>query len=266
MSETKHQHRDCTAILGFVESGDPDRSAVAKIAPREKRCLLLFLYAFNLEAARITWKAPDPATAAIRFQWWHDIVDTAGSGNDIPRHHVAEGLDQLMDQCRLPTASFHRLLDAYQSERSVPDGHDERQRFAQYIDSTAGEVMWLAAQILDRPLACEETVRDLAWGCGVASYLRAVATLKARGRLYFLTDMATQHWAVTTAAARIDRARSHRSELPASIFPALLTGWRADSTLRRARVNIARVDSGGLDESEFVRRVRLAICGLTGRW
>lgn len=126
--------------------------------------------------------------------------------------------------------------------------------------------MWLAAQILGVSNDLQSMVRDFTWGTGGASYLRAIALLKVKGRLTFLQQEADLLWATQTALKRIESARSQRHKVGREVFPALLPSWRADATLRVATVNTAAVQSGTLAESELRRRGSLLIRGFTRRW
>ena len=227
--------------------------------------MLLSLYAFNCEVAQVTWRAKDPLTVAMRFQWWIDSVENAVAGDEVPRHYVSQALAESIRLKALPKEGFFRLIAALQDE-FVLCGDGGRDGFAKFIENTAGEVMWLASQILGAPLSAQTTVRDFGWGSGVAGYLRAVSQLKARGRLRFLNSESDQRWAVDEAMARIRRARQNRLTVPSRVLPALLAGWRADTTLRRARNDVASILHCGLCESEFSKRWTLLSRSLTRRW
>ncbi len=253
---------ESTAAL--VRKGDPDRFAAARAAGPEQRRMLLALYAFNLEISRVPWRAREPGAAAVRFQWWRDAVDGIMSGEP-PPHPVAEELAAVIRRRGLPPEPFRRLVLARHKE-FTGEFSAGRDGYAEFIDSTAGEVMWLAARILGAPGSSERTVRDFAWGSGTAAYLRAVAELRAGGRQCFLESECDRIWAVREASGRIREARRHRRAVPGQALPALLAGWRADAALNRARRDIASVTAGELSESEFERRGLLLVRGFTGKW
>ena len=253
------------SAAAFVRSGDPDRFASAQAAGAGNRRMLLALYAFNLEISLVPWKARDPGTISVRLHWWREAVGNMASGQPFPPHHVAEELAEVIRRFELPPQPFHRLILARHDECLLEDSGG-RDRFSAFIDSTAGEIMWLAARILGAPGSSEHTVRQFAWGSGTASYLRAASELRARGRLRFLNSESDQVWAADEAVRRIGDARRRRQMVPGRALAALLAGWRADAALRKARADISSVMAGALNESEFERRGRLLVRSLTCRW
>jgi hypothetical protein len=138
---------------------------------------------------------------------------------------------------------------------------------ADYLDATAGGLMWTAARALGAPAETEPVVRGFAWGAGLAAFLRAIPELEARGRRP-LPD--GRPGAIQTLAReglqRIADARRSRHGLPAQAAPALYAGWQATALLKQAAADPTRVAQGSLGLSEFSRRARLLAVSLTGRW
>ena len=60
-----------------VRAADPDRYFSALFAPAALRPLLLALYAFNHETARIAETAREPMLGAIRLEWWRETAEQA---------------------------------------------------------------------------------------------------------------------------------------------------------------------------------------------
>src|SRR5579872_1206254 len=91
-----------------VRAADPDRYFSALFAPAPLRPLLLALYAFNHEVARVAETVREPMLGAIRLEWWRETVEGAHAGT--PRNHdVARGLAALFQSVPLALADFEAL-------------------------------------------------------------------------------------------------------------------------------------------------------------
>ena len=253
------------SVAGLVRRRDPDRYLSARSAPAADRRLLLALYAFNSEVARAAWVTDEPMIARVRLRFWRDAVSAIYEGATTPKHEVAEELARTVSASSLPRAQLEGLIDAREFEL-----HGQTQsgvaEFSEFINSTSGNLMWLAAVALGCGGASERTVRGFAWGAGVASYLRAWPALAAGRRAMFNPDDESVQGLIAQADECIRSARSNRSLVPAKAAPSLLAGWRASATLRRAIAEPGLIASGGLGESEFRRRGTLAWRSATGLW
>jgi len=251
-------------LAAQVEKDDPDRYAAAMAAPRADREALWTLYALNLEIARAPWASNEPMVAEMRLQWWIDALARLG-GDPAPNAALTSFL---------PLAAKHAALaelfhDAAEARRwdAWREPFESEAEFAGYIDATAGNVMWAAALVLGAPVDAEACVRDLAWGAGLANWLRAIPALEAAGR-FPLPDGRPE--AVVALAregrGRIARARAARGAVPARAVPALLPGWQADTILAQAASDPSRVSNGTLGTSEARRRASLAWRAALARW
>lgn len=252
---------DCAAL---VERGDPDRFMAAMAAPVAARRVLFPLYAFNLEVARAPWLTQEPMIAEMRLQWWRDVLGEIASGGPVRRHEVATPLSEAID------AAAARALVPLVDARSWDAGREafaNDAALAAHIDATAGTLMWVSVRTLGAPPEAETTVRDYAWGQGVASWFQAVPAMEAAGRVPMVDGRPD---AVRRLARegldRIVRARRSRKTVPRQASPALLPGWLADPLLRRAVGDPAAVAEGRLGVSEFRRRAGLLYVATTGRW
>ena len=253
------------SVVDLVRRRDPDRYLSARSAPVAARRHLLALYAFNAEVARAAWITDEPMIARVRLQFWRDAISAIYGSTTSPKHEVAEELARTVLVSTLPRSLLEELVDARELElRGRPrTGVAE---FSDFINSTSCNLMWLAALALGCGGTSERTVRDFAWGAGVASYLRAWPALAAGRRAMFNPDDKSVQGLPAQADKRIRSARSNRRLVPAKAAPALLAGWRASATLRRAIADPGLIASGGLAESEFRRRGTLAWRSATGLW
>ncbi|TVP72283.1 MAG: phytoene synthase [Rhodobacteraceae bacterium] len=255
-----------SALAHIVQSGDPDRYAASLAAPEDMRARLWALYAFNLEVARAPWVTSEPMIAEMRLQFWHDTLDGIAEGTPARAHEVASPLAQVWRDCALPVELGHAMVAARRWD-IARNGFGDAQALAAHLDATSGHLMWLAALALSTGPQAEPVVRDMAHAAGLANWFLAVPELQARGRQP-LPDPSPE--AIRALAgdglSRLKRARAQRAIVPAEAAPALLTGWQAGAILRRAVQDPARVTAGTLGLSEFARRGRLLLRGLSGRW
>lgn len=249
-----------------VRAGDPVRFAATMAAPPASRALLWPLYAANLEIARAPWASQEPMIAEMRLQWWIDTLGELAAGQQRIGHPVSEGLAGILARDGSVAALLTGLAEARRWDcRAEPFA--DAAHFDAYLDATAGNLMWAAARLLGAPDAAEAAVRDLAWGGGLAQWLRAVAELEARGRVPLLDGRPEAIRALAAqGCARIDRAHRAARLVPKAALPALWPAAMAGSILRRAEASPGLVAAGQLAPSEFGQRGRLLWCALTGRF
>ena len=250
-----------TACAALVQRGDPDRFAATMAAPPALRPKLWPLYAFNLEVARAPWVTEQPLIAAMRLQFWRDMLTAAK-----PRaHEVAGPLHALIQQTPALAPLLDRIIEARRHDITRAPFASEAD-FDAYIEDTSATLLWAAALTLGASPDAETGFRALGWAAGLAAYLRAVPALTARG-LTPLTDSDPK--AIRTLAAEglnhLTIARSQRQSFgPAA--PAALAAWQAAPLLRQAHTNPTRVAEGTLALSEFHKRGGLLWMALTGRF
>ncbi|GGH17798.1 Phytoene/squalene synthetase [Cribrihabitans marinus] len=253
---------DLTACADLVRRADPDRFLAAMAAPVAARRVLFPLYALNVEVSRAPWVTQEPMIAEMRLQWWRDALAEIAAGDAVRRHEVVTPLaDVLSPEMAAGLDEFVavRRWDIYR------DPFEDAEHFERYIDHSLGSIAWAAARALGA--ADEAVVRDAAWASGVASWLRAIPDLEARGRVPLLDGTADGVRALAQDALdRLARARAGRARVPAPARPALFFAWQAETVLKQARTAPGRVAEGSLGTSEFRRRTSLMWRAATGRW
>ena len=253
------------ACAALVERGDPDRFAAAMATPVALRARLWPLYALNLELARVPWRTREPLLAEMRLAWWRGALADAARGV-VAGHAVLAPLAEVMRAADLPLAVLERLVEA----RRWDIWHDpfaDRAGFDAYLDDTAGGLMWLAGRALGAPVAAEPVLRGAGWAMGLASFLRAVPELVARGRVPLLDSRPDAVAALAREGlARLDAARRNRRAVPVAATPALLAGWQSGALLALVAEDPARVAEGRVQRSEFARRGGLLWAAASGRW
>lgn len=253
---------DIAACAGLVQRGDPDRFSAAMAARPEARDILFPLYAFNLEVARAPWLTQETMIAEMRLQWWRDALEEIGQGKSPRRHEVVTPLTGFLD------AEALRNLDQLVAARRwdiYKDPFEDAAHFAQYIDATAGNLIWVAARALGE--AEEGVVRDFAYGVGIANWLCAIPDLEARKRVP-LVDGRPEAVALLAEGAlqRLRGARQRRDRLRGGAGQALLVGWQAETVLQQAAHCPELVADGALGQSGFRKKSTLMLRALSGRW
>ena len=253
---------DLTACAALVERADPWRFRATMAAPVDARRVLFPLYAFNVEVARAPWVTQEPMIAEMRLQWWRDVCEEISDGKHVRRHEVATplaGILSTQDAQMLDELVAARRWDVYK------DAFEDAAHFERYIDQTSGNLTWIAARVLGT--AEESTVRDAAYGAGVAAWLRAIPELEAAGRVPLLDGTSEGVKALATGAlTRLERARKNRRSVSKPARAALWHVGAAETILRAAAGVPALVGEGMLPDPVEADRFGLASRVFLGRW
>ena len=238
------------AAAEAVQKGDPERFATTMACAPAQRGPLWALYAANLEIARAPWASAEPMVAEMRLQWWVDALSALAETGAVPRHELGPALLPLRAQAPLLAAIAEaRRWDCWRDPFA-----DEPALWA-YLDQTAGNLIWAAAQALGAAPGLEARARDFAAAAGLAALFAAVPELEARGRRP-LPDGRLEAVArlAQEGLSRLARARGAKD---AALQAAFLPGYRTPARLKRAAAQPGRVAEGALDGSEFARRAQL---------
>lgn len=247
------------ACADLVRRGDADRwlsLSTVSVAARER---LLPLYAFNLEVARAPWISSEPMIGQMRLQWWRDALQEIAEGARPRRHEVVSPLADVLTPeaaAELDTLVLmrHRDLEIAPFADAAALQH--------YLEETGGRLVLCAGTILG---ARHDGLADAAYAGALASYLRAVAELRARGRQP-LPDARPE---TLEALARAGLARwqaARRASVDRKAIPALRGLWRTPAILGLAARDPLRILQGGLDTSPARRHLTLVGCRLRGGW
>ncbi|NBD31314.1 MAG: squalene/phytoene synthase family protein [Alphaproteobacteria bacterium] len=243
------------ACADIVRKGDPDRFLATMAAPPAARRVLFPLYAFNIEVSRAPWVTEEPMIAEMRLQWWRDALDEIATGGPVRSHEVTVELAAVLDRAAvqaLDRSIAARRWDIYK------EAFENAAHFDEYIEATAGELMWQATRLLGAGDQAEDDVRKLGQGAGLVRFLQAVPELEARGRIP-LVDGRSQ--AIGDMARAADRAmpawHTLRRQVPRQARAGLLEGWQAPVLLRQIAADPGRVAEGRVALSPFRKRLRL---------
>ena len=259
---TPELERDIAACAGLVQRGDPDRFMAAMAARPAARDVLFPLYAFNLEVARAPWLTQEAMIAEMRLQWWRDALEEIGQGGNVRRHEVVTPLAEVLD------GQGAELLDKLIVARRwdiYKDPFEDAAHFAEYLDATSGNLMWVAARALGD--ADEAVVRDVGYASGLANWFRAIPELEAQKRVPLVDGRAEAVALLAKGAlARLKNAHRARGKVSKAAGQALFAGWQAEAILKQVAEEPQRVAEGALWQSDFSKKAGLLRRSLTGRW
>jgi len=239
------------ACAEIVKRGDPDRFLSAMSGPASARAVLFPIYAFNVEVARAPWVTEEPMIAEMRLQWWRDALEEIAAGGAVRRHEVATPLADILDPAGVA------VLDALIQARRwdvYKDTFENADHFQEYLDQTAGGLMWVAARALGADTG-EQAVRRIGQASGLANLFRAVPELERSGRKPLVDGRETAIAALADAALN-NMSRAH-ADVPAVARPATRAAWQSSVILRQAKQIPARVADGALGTSELRKRAGL---------
>jgi phytoene/squalene synthetase len=213
-----------------VRRVDPDRYLSALFAPADRRPLLFALYAFNHELAHIGETVKEPMVADIRLAWWRESVEGACDGH--PRNHdVVRGLSELFRRSGVPLEPFEAMIAARRFDVGAAAFNDIGS-LEDYADATSGNVMRIAARILD-DRTDYALLRQAGMAYALAGLLRAMPSHAARGKSFLpqlLVNQGGEKHAITliaksalahhaAARSRPKPGRAFAAVLPATLVP-----------------------------------------------
>jgi phytoene synthase len=174
-------------IAQLVRRHDPDRYFSALFAPAELRPHLLTLYAFNHEIARVAETVRQPLMGEIKLEWWRETLQGARDGT--PRNHVvARALAELLAVRQLPAELFDALFEARRFDSSDETFADWT-ALETYCDATSGNLMRLAASLLDGRDDGDALAREAGIAYAMAGLIRALPFHAARHKVYLPQDL-----------------------------------------------------------------------------
>ncbi len=250
------------ACAALVERADPLRFRATMAAPVPARQILFPLYAFNVEVARAPWVTQETMIAEMRLQWWRDALEEIAEGRTVRRHEVIDALAGVLD------AEGARCLDGLIAARRwdvYKDPFEDQAHFDDYINATSGHLMWTAARLLGD--ATEATVRDFAYGVGVASIFQAIPALEAQGRTALIdgSDAGVMQLA-NSGISGMNAAAKARRTVSKLASAGLVAGYHARPVLLKVRSNPTLVTQDGLDTNPARDSLRFVNISLRGWW
>jgi len=242
----------------LVRRVDPDRWLASRfIASPEMRAPAVCLYALNYELAHIAESVSQTMIGEIRLAWWREGLEALFEAGDVRPHPVLQGLAGPIRTGILSRAVLDELVEARHVDLE-PEPFKDEAALIGYIDATAGGVMALAAQALDRR-ATPQMTRSAGRAWGWAGLMRAKAFWEARGRRWTPENWADASEAEVASHVRhriadaLREARTEMKSLPVAAFPAVAYATLAGPYARRPEL------------SDMSKRTRITLAVARGR-
>lgn len=262
---------DADPCMALAREGDPDLHRAAMFAPEPLRTDLMVLIAFDIELSKAAARSSEPMIAAMRLQWWRDLVVEAQAGAPPRAHEVAGPLAALIRRRNLPPGIFDRLIAAREAERHGPMTAEafaawQQDRVTPLLELAAGGQAHQALIAMGEAMALAFALRNAVAMAGQGFYLLPLAGLDraalARGETTPSARRAIAELA-GRALAGLREARANR--VPSRLKPVLRLGWRADAVLQLAVSPQFDVIAARSAMARGGTR-RLLWWSLTGRW
>ncbi len=154
---------------------------------REKRAVLIALFALNYEIARTREVVTDTRLGHIRLQWWRDEIAKIYDGGACGEIPALSTLAPLIHGGILSREYFDDLLYAreFDLEDAAPSSVDGLRNYAAF---TVGPLNRLALEIIGEK-ADEAEIRHISTVFGLFQAIRSVPLMLARGQCLLPADM-----------------------------------------------------------------------------
>jgi 15-cis-phytoene synthase len=134
---------------------DPDRTMATSFLGVQERKRVISLILFAHEIARARAAVSEAGLAAIRLQWWCDVVEQIYAGTVVRAQPIAIALSQTVQEAGLPRLYLDAMIDAHERELDATPFNTWTDIDA-HLDATHGNLSRLCA------LACGTTTLSTA--------------------------------------------------------------------------------------------------------
>ncbi|MEM8843065.1 MAG: squalene/phytoene synthase family protein [Pseudomonadota bacterium] len=227
-----------------VRAADPDMFLAAMFAPEPLRERLMVLIAFDIELSRAVHRRAEPVIAAMRLQWWRDVVAEAVAGAPPREHEVARPLALMIRGAGLCAGDLDPMIAGREIELDAPFTPE---RFDAWAAARFGGLLAAgcrlaavraerAAQVAGRAMAVSFALRHARAMAGEGVYLLPMAGLDRAALSRAETTPGLRSLAAGLAGDAIARRRAlPRRGVPGRAKPVLRLGWRSWRQLRTAQ-------------------------------
>jgi 15-cis-phytoene synthase len=123
---------------------DPDRTLATSFLGAQERHRVLSLILFAHEIGRARAAVTEAGLAAIRLQWWRDVVEQIYTGTVVRAQPIAIALSQTVQEVALPRLYFDAMIDGHESALDTAPFANWAEIDA-YHDATHGNLSRLSA-------------------------------------------------------------------------------------------------------------------------
>lgn len=198
---------------------DRDGALAASFLPEDAAEAMYLLRCLNSDVSRVLDSARgNAAAAAMRFQFWHDLVSRAAAGRGHP-HPMAVPLSVVMARFNLTERYLHRLIDARAQDAAMRVGDSGTdatggsyrpqtlEDLEEYADATEGSLALLALETLGvrGNAAAEAAAGYVSRSAVLANTVRGMRLHASMGQLYLPTEVTDAHDLSPAALLRVFR-------------------------------------------------------------
>jgi 15-cis-phytoene synthase len=147
---------------------DPDRTLATSFLGPVERARVIALILFASEIARARAVVSEPGLAAIRLQWWRDVVGQIYAGARVHAQPIALALASSVQEAKLPRTLLDAMIDGHEQELdTAPFGAwDDVET---YLDQTHGNLARLSllacgVKAISTPINEAARAGAIAWG------------------------------------------------------------------------------------------------------
>jgi phytoene/squalene synthetase len=147
---------------------DPDRTLATSFLGPVERARVIALILFASEIARARAAVSEPGLAAIRLQWWRDVVGQIYAGARVHAQPIAVALAHSVQEANLPRTLLDGMIDGHEQElEAAPFGTwDDVET---YLDQTHGNLARLSflacgVKAISTPINEAARAGAIAWG------------------------------------------------------------------------------------------------------
>jgi phytoene/squalene synthetase len=266
---------------------DPNRTLATSFLDGAERNRVIALILFAHEIGRARAAVSEPGLAAIRLQWWRDVIEQIYEGKPVRAQPIAIALSETLQEANLPRLYLDAMIDAHEAELEATPFATWAE-LETYLDATHGHLARLCALACGVPslnTALDEVARESAIAWGLSRLLVATPQWCTRRGTWLPAEVRSSidleglySGAVDTAlvaALQTVRARVHTAHhatnralgqaKPGQAFPVFAHTCLADTYVKGFMPNPQKGWSAPNDPSLLVRQIRMTLAVARGR-
>jgi phytoene/squalene synthetase len=183
--------------MQVVSRGDRPAYLSGLLLPERARRGFFAVRALNVEVARIPEVVQgNEMTAALRYQWWRDVIDYAWGGagaQGVAQHPVARELRGVLQEHKLTRRWLDRMIDAREADMLDPQPSTMAEVEA-YAERTAGAQTLLLLELLGvRDATADHAAVHVGRAVGISTLLSGVVHLHLSGYARLPRDVMLKH-------------------------------------------------------------------------
>jgi len=206
--------------MNVVKEFDYDNYLCGLLHPKEARRGYFAIRAFNCEVAKIKDQVHGNAmTGAIRFQWWHDQIESVYHGKGASSEHpLVRELSHVVEAHGLTKRLFARCIEARQGDLTL-QRVETLDDLEDYAEGAHSSILYLLLQVLGVQSRTADYVASHVGVCsGLATLLRGTAFHASKGAIYIPREIAGRVNLVDHVLIKGPQTESEAKALQEAVF------------------------------------------------